>query len=86
MTRFGIANLKARFVIVSFFIFLGAVSVGALWEEYEFYFIGPETLESWTSLTLYIDTMLDMKMNRWGGIAAWAIYAVYSSVIWARKS
>lgn len=85
LTRLGIIDLKARFIIISFYIFLGAVAVGALWEEYEFTFIGQETLENWTSLTLYTDTLIDMKMNRWGGIVAWAIYAVYASVLWVRK-
>ena len=67
-----------RFVLIGLAIFFGAIALGALWEEYEYYFISRKTLSEWTWLHLYDDTLIDMKMDREGGSAALAFFALRS--------
>jgi len=66
-----------RFMLIGLAIFFGAVALGAMWEEYEFYFISRKTLSEWTWLSLYDDTLIDMKMNRRGASAALALFTVW---------
>lgn len=66
-----------RFVLVCFAIFFGAIALGAMWEEFEYLYFSQENLEEWTFLGLYDDTLIDMRMNRWGASTALAFFALW---------
>ena len=63
-----------RFVLVCLAIFFGAIALGAMWEELEYLYFSKEILEEWSWLGLYDDTLIDMKMNRWGASAALVLF------------
>lgn len=66
-----------RLILVCLAIFFGAIALGAMWEEFEYLYFSQEILEEWTFLGLYDDTLIDMRMNRWGAYAALALFTLW---------
>lgn len=65
------------FVIACLAIFFGAIALGAMWEEFEYLYFSKEILEEWSWLGLYDDTLIDMRMNRWGASTALAFFMLW---------
>lgn len=74
-----------RFALVCFAIFFGAIAIGAMWEEFEYIYFSQKTLEEWTWFNLYDDTLIDMKMNRWGASASLAIFTLWHILKYSKK-
>lgn len=74
-----------RFTLTCLAIFFGAIALGAMWEEFEYVYFSKEILEEWTLLNLYDDTLIDMKMNRWGASASLAIFTLWHILKYSKK-
>lgn len=75
-----------HFALACIAIFFGAIALGAIWEEFEYLYFSQEILEEWTFLGLYDDTLIDMKMNRWGASAALVFFTLLQLLKRFRKS
>lgn len=65
---------RVKVTLVALAISAGAISGGSLWEEFEYRYIPHALLQRWAPVSLYEDTMNDMRFDRLGGVSAMSVY------------
>ena len=69
------AFYKSKLITRCFGIFAGAMTLGVIWEIFEYFAFSPEFIAYGTGVDIWTDTVYDMIMNAPGGLTAGYIFA-----------